>query len=510
MKKLRILALALVVVMAMPLMAACSKDGAGSQGEENKPSNTGGNNKTPDKEVPVFVERDYSGEDFVFLTYDENQTDYVDNYIWNEEDHGDPVRKATIDRNRAVKEKYGIEIKKDMTNGPAGTAKQRMQAGACDFDVVYEWGIRHVKNAVDGLYLNVLEVPNIKFDNSYWAPSAQENLTVADKMMIFTNDITMNRIAWASFYAFNKQLLVDFKNELAAAGYSESPYDYVKNNTWTYDTFLGMALSVSSDVDGDQEYTKEDIYGFSGKPADLMKDILRNSGFDGVVKTDDGFNLDYLNPRVSDIYSRYSSMLATTNALAVDVDWIKGEDISGFASEFKARRFLSFGEGHLLFTGFNMDFTGEFVNMEDEYGVVPNPKYTETQSEYYHYIDGNAPMFAIPVQTEDTDRTGVVLEYMAYESEVNLLPAFYETTIQYKRMNSANDLEMLDIIRDSTHYRWHYLYSYALETVNDWDDNILSEMYSGGRFGSVYNRYKDKAIADIEEIYDKIDAVVFE
>jgi predicted nucleic acid-binding Zn-ribbon protein len=46
-------------------------------------------------------------------------------------------------------------------------------------------------------------------------------------------------------------------------------------------------------------------------------------------------------------------------------------------------------------------------------------------------------MFAIPVSVEDPDMTGMILEYMAYESERLLLPAVYETTIKTKRMQDT-------------------------------------------------------------------------
>lgn len=507
MKHSRYIALALALIVSLPVMTACSDSGTGGgEGTETQKKNTPDAVEDPYKNL-TFTDADYSGENFVFLTYDEYQTDFIDNYIWNEEDGGDPVKKATIDRNRAVKEKYGIEIKKDMTSSPQTVSKQRMQSGTCDFDVVYEWGVRLVPNALDGLYYDLLSVPNIRLENSYWTPSAQESLTVANKMMIFTNDISMNNIAWAGFKAFNKQIAEDYKENLRSAGYSESPYDYVRNNEWTYDTYLGMGMAVYNDVNGNNECDKEDIYGFFNMD---VGEILQNSGFQTIKLDNDGFKLMHMEQRVRDVYDKYKSMLTNTSAMSPDIDWAEGEDISSFPSIHKARRFLSFGEGHIMLDGMTMDMTHEFVEMKDEYGVLPNPKYTREQENYCHYVDTTAPMFALPIQTEDFDRTGIILEYMAYQSEKYLLPAFYETTIQYKRMNCADDLEMLDIIRGSIQYKWTSLYYLGFESGNCTADSMLNEMLASGKWGSVFNRYKDHALSELEDLYERIDAIEFD
>ena len=154
--------------------------------------------------------------------------------------------------------------------------------------------------------------------------------------------------------------------------------------------------------------------------------------------------------------------------------------------------------------------TQELIDMEDYYGVVPNPKYTSAQTEYYHYIDGCAPMFAILKQAKDIDMVGTILEYMAYESENLLLPAFYEQTIKTKRMSDleGRDEAMLDIIRDSVHYNWTGLYYQSIKNAEGegWDPvgTMLGEMLAAGNFSSVNKKYLSAAQKSIDDLYDTI------
>ena len=76
--------------------------------------------------------------------------------------------------------------------------------------MVYDWGIRQTTNAMDGYYYDFQQIPYIDLSQSYWAPSAQETLKIADKTLITTCDISMNRIGYAYFVIFNKGILDQF------------------------------------------------------------------------------------------------------------------------------------------------------------------------------------------------------------------------------------------------------------------------------------------------------------
>ena len=91
-------------------------------------------------------------------------------------------------------------------------------------------------------------------------------------------------------------------------------------------------------------------------------------------------------------------------------------------------------------TAFLRDYDGDF-------GVLPMPKYDEEQTEYYNCVQPyNAPATAIPVTCSDTNRTGVILEALTYESTNTIQKAFYEKALMYRGVRDKESQEMLELI----------------------------------------------------------------
>ena len=487
----RILALMLCVIMIGAVLASCASD-------DDEPKRTVKKEKETEQDTPTFVDYDGREQEFVMLSAQNEATDFTDCYIDNEDVNGEPINDAVVERNKLVEEKYNVNISRRAET--TGYARQASQSGTVDFQVVYDWGFRLVPGVMDGIFydVNLLSSDYVDLDASYWAPSSHEDLTVAGKLLVFTCDISMNRIAWASFIAFNKKLMDQFGLEY--------PYTYVQNNTWTYDKYLELVTDAYLD-NGDGIWDQNDIYGSSGIG---VGNVVDSTGWKGYTKTEEGrYELDFQLDKLQQIYSTYSVKFTGNAFEQVDLnDWNKLVDTSKFKSIYRASRFASFGQDHIMMTGFTMDETYDLNGMESQYGVVPMPKYDASQTEYYHYIDTCAPMFAIMKQADD-ELTAIVLEYMNYESQNLLLPAFFEQTIKTKRMSDPDE-EMLDIIRDSVHYKFggiYGLYGIFDASGSGWDPigTIRSEMLANGQFKSVLNKYQSAAKVSLDKFFDTIE-----
>lgn len=453
--------------------------------------------ETPSDE-PVFEEADYEGKTFTILSPMDDAPDFGDIYIDNEEHNGEPINDAVVDRNSMVEEKYKVDIvQRDEGTAQASIASK---AGTVDFELVYDWGIRLVPHAVEGIYYDFLQMPCIDLSQDYWAPSAHDDLTIGGKMLITTNDISMNRIGYASFIAFNKNIFDQMQIEY--------PYGFVERNEWTVDKYYEILTQCGQD-NGDQIWDTEDRYGGSID----VGSIARWGGvtIDLYTKNEDGtYHLNGVPEKLIQIYNKYEKSFATNPSICHLgwPDWIEGRDISMYDSQFQAGRVISFAEDHLAMTGTSMSYIPEFSSMQSQFGVVPNPKLESSQAEYYHFIDGCAPMFCVPKQAADMDMVGIILEYMTYCSRQTLLPAYYEQTIKTKNMDDDRDNVMLDIVRDSVHYSWTGLYYQALKNDkgDGWDPmgTILSDMLAGGQFASVYKRYSAAAEKSMNDLYDQI------
>jgi len=439
---------------------------------------------------PVFDTLDMKGEDFVFLTYNDRITDYSDNYIWSDNTEGGAVELAVIKRNGEVGREFNVIVRADEVESPKNEAMARIKAGQYDFDVIYEWGTRASIMALDGHLLDFYELSGIDLTKTYWAPETTDDLTVDGKMYLATNYVTMNSIGWAECVFFNKNVYEEL-------GYTNSLYDMVKAKKWTFDKYISIALESDTDLDADGRITCHDRFGIFGNSTGLLMRFARSSGVHNTVKNEDGsYSLAMYSPTVIDIFSTYSKALAAEGEnVFVDYANVWSSDIylvgySGFISKYKSTRAYIFGDGHVMFLNGNIDMTHEFDEMKDEYGILPNPLFSQSQDQYYHFIDANAPMFSIPAGSDSLDTTGIILEYLAYKSEEHLLPAFYDEYVDRGR-NSSTDLEMVNIIKATVNYEWTSLYSLTVT------DSILTKMMTSGSFSTVFERIHTRAEAEI-------------
>ena len=492
---LRLIALMLCIVTIGAAFASCAnKDDT----DVTRPQSTV---QGDDGVAYTFVDYEGNGQDFIMLSKQNEDTDFTDCYIDNEEMTGEPVNDAVITRNQAVEEKYNIKISRRAE--ATGYAREAAISDTVDFHVVYDWGFRLTPGVMEGIFydLNLLNPENVHLDREYWAPTSHDDLTVAGKLIVFTCDISMNRIAWASFVAFNKKLMDQFGLDY--------PYTYVNNNTWTYDKYLELVTNSYLD-NGDGIWDQNDIYGSSGIG---ISNVVLSTGWKGYTKTEDGhYELDFQLEKLQQIYNNYKPRFKGNTFDKVELDdWNKLVDVSKFKSKFRASRYASFGQDHIMMTGFTMDETYDLSGMESTYGVVPMPKYDASQTEYYHYIDTCSPMFAIMKQADD-EFIGIVLEYMSFESKQKLLPAFFEQTIKTKRMSDeeGRDEKMLDIIRDSVHYHFGGIYGTVAGITNAngkvWDPigTMLNEMLDSGSFKSVMNKYQSAAKVSLDNFWQTI------
>ena len=451
--------------------------------------------KEAEKDVPVFEEADLGGRTITFVCYPDDTDWFPDNYIDNDEMNGEPMNDAVIERNDRVKEKYNCEIVKRQIEGPAAYTSTASKSGTVDFDITYDWGTRLSEGILEGLYYDLNSVDYVDLSQSYWAPSTHEDLTVADKLCLFTNDITMNRLGYSYLLVFNKTLIERYN--------LETPYDLVEQNRWTFDKYFEMIKDIHEDVNGNTESDAEDIFGADVCNVGMALDCA-GMPLDYVVKNEDGsYKLNVYTEKLVQIYNEYAAKIEISEG--VFRGFCDEYDSSLYKNPEQQVRKTGFGSGHLVFMAVYMAYTEDFCEMTDDYGVVPYPKYNDAQQEYYSFIEPYAPMFGIVRQSPSLDDIGIVLEYMAYESENLLLPAFYEQTIKNKRMNDERDDKMLDIVRDTAHYITYRVYERGGKD-GEWEpiSGMLSDMLSSGNFGSVNKKYKDTAQQWLNDFYDSM------
>jgi hypothetical protein len=104
-----------------------------------------------------------------------------------------------------------------------------------------------------------------------------------------------------------------------------------------------------------------------------------------------------------------------------------------------------FMDNRALFYNNTFKMVEDVRSMETDFGIIPYPKFTAEQPEYYTRMEGCFP-FIVPLTVREPEITGAVIEAMAFESLNYIVPAYYEVSLKSKHARDEESAEMLDII----------------------------------------------------------------
>ena len=114
--------------------------------------------------------------------------------------------------------------------------------------------------------------------------------------------------------------------------------------------------------------------------------------------------------------------------------------------------------------------TDQFINMQDKYGVIPMPKYDETQDKYYTFLHDQFTSIGITSVHANDDETvqmlGAVLEAMALESYKTVAPAYYEVALKGRYLDDPESWRMLDMIYENVKVDAGVLYTKNLASIH--------------------------------------------
>ncbi|MBQ7719051.1 MAG: hypothetical protein IJT56_00575, partial [Clostridia bacterium] len=243
---------------------------------------------------------------------------------------------------------------------------------------------------------------------------------------------------------FYRYLMINVfnKNMFERAGI-EMPYKAVLDGKWTLDMQNSIASQFYADINGDGTRDAGDQYGFVTR---AMSDTSINDGYWSslnlrtISKDESGYYI--MDIDVDTFATAIDHLLALMKGDGTDNMCDNDDDIyKRFSSGLSA---MSNGRLHVV-------ESGEFRDMEDDYGLLPMAKATEAQDRYYTLAQDQVIVYGIPltVPEDRTESIGVFLEAFASESYATVKPAYYEIALTEKYMNDEESKQMLNLITDS-------------------------------------------------------------
>jgi hypothetical protein len=116
-----------------------------------------------------------------------------------------------------------------------------------------------------------------------------------------------------------------------------------------------------------------------------------------------------------------------------------------FAEEERIFTQKQFADDSGLFFVTGVGAVADLRAMETDFGILPFPKYDESQEKYYsRVVDGW--IYCVPNNAQDLARTSAIMEALAVESKNITVPAYFETALRTKYARDDESQGMLDII----------------------------------------------------------------
>ncbi len=353
------------------------------------------------------------------------------------EENGDIVNDAYYKRNRIISERYNMAFAvSDVPGYPdlTSTFKKSVLAASDDFDLCRIIMRDAFSCALEGYVMPLESLTYVDITKDWYIHYVNDELTIGDTLYFAYSDECMDAFTGAMCVFFNKGIVENLN--------MDDPYDLVVKGTWTLDKFLSTAMEAISDIDGDGEMTINDRYGIIDEHDMLIPSMWVGAGIKTIDK--DGDNLPYFAATGND---KLVSLIETFYD-----NWI----LEGFNYD----SFLSLGydeKNRIIANGFYMEDKGLYTvrgfgsaeslrEMTTDFGIIPLPKYSEDQTDYYSRIcDGWLNI--VPFCAPDAERTSIIMEALAVETKNYVIPAYYENALLNKFIRDEESVEMLNIIQ---------------------------------------------------------------
>lgn len=469
-KFMRVLCLALTCLLALSCFAACGNGDDKPSEDGTKSSNTEAATNDEKQMALDAITVKWGGGDFGILAANGYKDEvYAENgQVTTDGGASQVINDAVYERNVLLEDKCDLKfvpIIKDAASCDSAI-RTESQAPTGDFTLI-EWNMNNTANqALSGTFYNYLAL-GVDVDQPWWDQGTAD-FALADNIFFMNGAI--------NFVDDNLTYVLIFNKGMANSHNIPNPYDTVKEWKWTLSYFNELIQGISSE-NGDGKWNELDTYGFVttweyGNTFFLGSDLryINNS------RSADSPSL-YLSDHMDkamNVLDLAKSIYHNNNATYMSPP---GQENLGLAA-FKGNRGMFYGEVAQYLRVLNAD-------MDGDYGVLPVPKYDESQEFYRTWThDSGSCLSVISSIPEDKAETvGAIIEAYAILSAQKVQPAYYDIMLTSRNVRDPESAEMLDIIFQNRVYDMAFyfqstfpnFYNLFKTSVNDNSDSFSSQ-----------------------------------
>ena len=417
-------------------------------------------------------------------------------FFIEEEDRnkGNLMYDAVFNRNEAVEKRFNFKIDVVYTSGineVSDWVTKTVMSGADEFDLLINHTLNTAGTVLKNLYLNWYDVPHIDFSKPWWAAANKDTLTVDGKCILAVSDLNTSAITYTYCMFFNKAL--------AHTWDLGNLYEIALNGEWTFDRFTSIVKDIYIDADGDGEKSRGDFFGAIQADHSNVNQWLWAFDNPTVTKNEEGVpTISIKTEKINDIIDALYDYCFNTTGVYYEINRDNPGAGSNVSDIFHAKRAIF----HIA--SLNAVLGESMRNFEDDYGILPIPKWDTNQKNYTNMTYGGHSVLAIPKTCPDTEFVGVAVEALSAETYKTVVPTFYEIALKTRYLRDNESKDVLDLIIDSRIFDFGYIYDgwqgFGWTIHNMFFDGSRNfESYYSGRYPSARIHYKK-----ITKIFEKL------
>lgn len=439
----------IAVLLAALLLASCgsgvAEDTQGNTGVNSAESEVSAESETEAETEPTateiiserYADTDLGGLQFTYLGLSSSGNHVYSgrfNELTADELTGEVVNDSLFNRRVALEGLLNMTLDCNLQGGPTAVTRvvhKSVTAGDNAYDLVLTSMSDMGSATLKGDFLNLRHINALNLEDRWWDADEIKTFTYDDRLYWLCGDINIGDDYATQVLFFNKDLLKSYNFDM--------PYERVKNGTWTIDVLREQALAAKVDLNGDGVYDLTDQWGLL-EVNDHIKHWLYPLGQRMV--TSDGEHL-VLHVQDEALFNVVEYLFQFFCVDQVGSPEAPNLDCSAFT------------EGRCLYYSAQLFFLELLRDMEDEFGIVPLPKFTEEQPSYGAYIShGGATAVGIPVTAADPETSGIVFDALSALSTDTLHSAFYDVLFSTKYVRDPESVEMLDLTFAAKSWDW--------------------------------------------------------
>ena len=461
-KLVRLLCLLLTCAALLPAVVSCQKKKTSGNGDVTLSEDT-------TDEYSAYISnlgvKNYDGRKFVIAARNTSTDSFFTLHPDDQGFMGYAVSDAMYTRDQRMMNDYGIEIAyklyPDNDNGReiATTISNSELLGAYAYDMVTSNITASIATLqVQQALYNIEELPVIDSNKPWWSSYFWEGASYNNALYF-----TAGQAAGGGFFATPYVMMCNL--ELARDVYMQDGstmdmFGMVESGDWTLENFEYIIQDYTTDLDSDGEIS---VYDDRLAYAHCRSEVTAQchyvaAGMNFSTIDSEGKIVVNLSERVANMVERMATLF----------DSIKDNfNEAAYFQESPSQQMVAFKNKRALFFGNSMSYVDEITDMASDYAIIPCPKASSSQTEYYSGINLWTPGYiAFPMHCGDGDKefVGYTAELLGYWSYVYVKPVVYDKVLCLRLARDGRQIKIMDTIYSNLYVDLNYINDFAMSS----------------------------------------------